>query len=214
MQEKIALLGASRGLGASFLRYGSQQSPETKWLLISRNPVVVGKQEELATCDFSKEEGQLNALAALNRFEPDRIIYFAGGGPHGTYQSKSWKDHLWAWQVTFLFAARVLHFALSEGTPKQVVLIGSAIAEEAADPNAASYASAKHALRGLVCSVRAESPRVDVRLYSPGYMDTEMLPPNAWPRQQGLVRTPDHVAQDLWSWIFKHDESGLRLYKI
>ena len=78
--------------------------------------------------------------------------------------------------------------------------MGSSVAEDKADPGAASYAAAKHALKGLLESVILEKPDLDVRLFSPGYMDTGMLPQNAWPRQQGLAEDPDAVARRLWQW--------------
>ncbi len=84
----------------------------------------------------------------------------------------------------------------------QVTFIGSDIAEEKADVNASSYSVGKHGLLGLFRTISQEKNSLDLRLYSPGYMDTDLLPPNAEPRQHaGLVHNPEIVAKDLLEWI-------------
>jgi short-subunit dehydrogenase len=221
MTERFVIMGASRGLGREFVKKGFLHFASSHWLLISRKSALlndlVSVNPEFArsvTADFSKPEDQESSLAEISAFRPTRLIYFAGGGPFGKFEEKSWKDHSWCWEVNFLFPARIVHQTMrSLPSLKQIVLLGSQIAEDKGDPMAASYAASKHALRGLVRSVRAENPEIDLRLYSPGYMDTELLPVNAWPRQQGLAASPSEVAQDLLSWLFVNDESGLRLYK-
>jgi NAD(P)-dependent dehydrogenase (short-subunit alcohol dehydrogenase family) len=92
-----------------------------------------------------------------------------------------------------------------------VILLGSAVAEASADPGAASYCAAKHALKGLIASLRAEIPAWDLRLFSPGYMDTEMLPGNAAARRQG-VYSPARMARELWDWSLTPDIGGHKLY--
>lgn len=223
MSERIAVFGASRGLGAAFVRAYAAARPRCKWLLLSRKEKQLEalKDEVGNACihvaDFSKPESQDRALSALTEFSPTRVLYFAGGGPYKAYHDSGWKDHRWALEVTFVFPARLLHWLLFQARVHaqvaQAIFIGSAIAEDAADPNAASYAASKHALRGLIRSVRAENHPVDVRLYSPGYLDTELLPGDAWPRQQGLVLDPNRVAEDLVAWTFSNDGDGFRIYK-
>lgn len=221
MTERIAVLGAGRGLGAAFTLAVAKANPSSELLLISRKepPLKnlisqIGNRASVLKADFSKTPDRDTVLNSMREFQPNRILYFAAGGPYGPFQNLEMKDHRWAWEVTFAFAAEVLHFALkSTFEIRQAVFIGSAIAEDAADPGAASYSAAKHALRGLVRSVRAEKPHVDVRLYSPGYMDTDLLPAHAWPRQQGLAMDAGPVAEDLLSWIFMNDDTGFRIYK-
>jgi short-subunit dehydrogenase len=221
MSERYAILGASRGLGAAFVRHVVKQNPAADWLLISRKAPLLERlaseipgSREVVIADFSKREDQEKVLSHILSFGPSRLIYFAGGGPHQLYQSAGWKDHLWALEVSFIFPARVLHQSLMlQRETKQIVFIGSAIAESSPDGKAASYAAAKHALKGLVSSVRAEKPPTDLRLYSPGFMNTELLPPHAWPRQQGLVLEPSSVAVDLYEWLFQNDDTGFRIYK-
>ncbi|HEX4923269.1 MAG TPA: SDR family NAD(P)-dependent oxidoreductase [Bdellovibrionales bacterium] len=223
MSERIAVFGASRGLGAAFVRECAAAHPGTEWLLLARKEKHLEALKAqvpgaaLHVADFSKPEEQDRALVVLSEFAPTRVLYFAGGGPFRPFHESGWKDHRWALEVTFVFPARLLHWLLFQARVQapatQAVFIGSAVAEDAADPNAASYAAAKHALRGLIRAVRAERHPVDVRLYSPGYLDTELLPANAWPRQQGLALSPKQVAQDLVTWIFSNDDIGFRIYK-
>ncbi|MCB0343411.1 MAG: SDR family oxidoreductase, partial [Bdellovibrionales bacterium] len=145
-------------------------------------------------------------LIKLNEFQPEQIIYVAGGGPFGRFHDKKWKDHEWAWQVSFLTPARLLHWAGGQKQLKQFIVIGSSVAEDNPDPNAASYASAKHALKGLVTSVQKEDPPFDLRLFSPSYMDTDMLPPSSWPRREGLkLRDPNEIAREFWDWALNDD---------
>jgi short-subunit dehydrogenase len=140
-----------------------------------------------------------------------RVFYFAGGGPYGDFSSKELKDHRWALETTFMGAMEALHFAMRNRL-KQIVFVGSSIAEDQADPRAASYSAAKHALFGLLRSVWEETPSdVDVRLFSPGYMDTSLLPPGATARQQDLSK-PDEIAARLLEWCL--DPEGQRHYKL
>ena len=76
------------------------------------------------------------------------------------------------------------------------------MAEDKADPLAGSYAAAKHALRGLVDSVNSEQEsEIKLLLFSPGYMQTDLLPSNSRPRQDGLAESPRVVAARLIDYI-------------
>jgi short-subunit dehydrogenase len=184
--EKILFLGASRGLGASVLDIVSRERTE-ETLLVSRKPEAYEGKTERQVSDFSKPDGQAKCLEILKAFEPTRVFYFAGGGPFGPFQEKQWKDHLWAIEVSLLFPAKLLLECLKMPptlAPAQLIFVGSSVAESRPDPFAASYAMAKHGLLGLASSVQAEALNLDLRLFSPHYMDTELLPKNAWPRQK------------------------------
>ncbi len=199
--EKIVVFGASRGLGAAVVSLLQKQ----ELLLVSRKPpVALGARSQFAQFNLANVTEQTACVKAVRQFAPMRLIYSVAGGPFGSFGSKAWKDHEWAWEVSFRFPARLLHEVLAAPIPslRQVVFVGSQIAEAQADPFAASYAAAKHALKGLVTSVQGEKPALDVRLFSPGYMDTELLPKNAWPRQSpGLVQDPGAVARQLLEFI-------------
>jgi short-subunit dehydrogenase len=205
---KIAILGASRGLGASLVRVIQQENPPVELLLVSRKlpllQALARSQDRVLSADFSKDDGQRRVLSELSEFDPQQIFYVAGGGPHGVFEEKNWTDHTWALEVGLIFPMRVVHEALRRRVItrnlQKLVLVGSAIAGRQPDPKASSYAAAKHGLRGLVTSIQGESPGLDIRIYEPGYIATEMLPADAWPRQQGLASDPAEEARQLWHW--------------
>ncbi len=220
--KKWLLLGASRGLGKSFFNFAKiQGAPEL---------VRMSRRSEISR-DFSKPGNFTEICQTIANLQAERIFYFAGGGPYGNFQDKAWKDHQWALNVNFVFPAFLLYHIIQSShlsALKQIIFIGSSIAETEVDPQASMYCASKHALKGLITSVQYElkskaerkesgnkseeklgKKPLDLRLFSPGYMDTELLPPHAWPRQQaGLVVSPDKVAELLWGWIHNEDDAG------
>jgi short-subunit dehydrogenase len=211
MKKKIAILGASRGLGKSFTLKACQRASEL--LLVSRKENLLSDLKkrlpvpaEIFVGDFSQRDQQKNVVNALQKFSPQILFYCAGGGPHGNFESKEMKDHHWAMEVNFLFPTELLHAALKDQFPQleQIIFIGSDVADHSPDPQAASYAAAKHALRGLITSVQKEerSSSIKIHLFSPGYMDTDMLPKDAWPRKQGVVENPETIADNCLKIIF------------
>lgn len=198
--EVIALLGASRGLGAQVARdlndFGASVSVYSRKSALSR--------------DFSKEEQWSDFIIELQKLNPERLLYFAGGGPFGPYPQKQWKDHLWSYRVNFLFPSFLLSHAQMLPRLKQIVFVGSAIAESRPDPGAASYAAGKAALWNLIRSIQQEkSLHMDLRLFSPGYLDTELLPPAARPRLSGeVILSPKAAAATLLEWIQASDDTG------
>lgn len=164
-----------------------------------------GLCNQLESQSVSQSENQLEELLInfLKEGAIQTLFYVAGGGPHGNFFKKAWRDHLWAWQVSFLSIARLL-FLIPKSilSIKRVVIVGSAIAESQGDPGAASYSAAKHALRGLVDSIVKEESSVEVKLFSPGYMDTDLLPQGVRNKlnQEGRLLNLDKVSRDLWAW--------------
>lgn len=211
-ENRIAVIGASRGLGAKL----SQK------LLCERSNQLLGvarKEDRLESLkensgsrfsplvlDLAEESGFEKLVGELELFKPDQIFYVAGGGPHGPFQDRPFHSHQWAWKVTFEGAARICHWALKQSPRPQVILIGSAICEGRPDPLAASYAAAKHALFGLYSTLRKECPEWDLRLFSPGYLDTELLPKNS-PVRYNKLWDPGVVASKLIEW--SQDKSQL-----
>lgn len=127
---------------------------------------VPGSQRFLAFGQSSREQNVENFLNEAKDIVFHRFIYFAGGGPYGKFEEKAWKDHQWAWSVTFLSAARFFHTFLRMPHFRQGIGIGSQVAENHGDSGAASYAAAKHALRGLLLTLQMESSGKDLRLFS------------------------------------------------
>ena len=198
--ERILVLGGSRGLGAAFIRLFTDEKIEA---------LSLSRKSELKA-DFAKTESWPQILEKIRELKPTRIFYCAAGGPYGNYGKFHWKDHSWALKVTFEFPAFLLHSLIQNPLPelKQIALIGSSIAETSADPGAASYAAAKHALKGLTTSLQKESLAFDLRLLSPGYMSTDLLPLDSAPRLAGKARDPLKIAQLM---IQSISDPGLRL---
>lgn len=214
MKKKWILLGASRGLGWATYRQLLLTEPESEFLLCSRriesrSGEIENSRTKMLSCDLSKEP-QEYFFQSLAEFNPDHIIYFAGGGPYDLYQNKKWSDHLWCLQTSFLSPAQLIHEVLRSSTAswpglRSLTVIGSAVAENAPDPKAASYAAAKHALRGLVATINAEQEtRPKVLLFSPGYMQTELLPLHSEPRLANRAESAEVVACQLIEYIEKH----------
>ena len=219
--NRVVILGASRGLGAALVKHiGTLFESEGHEVMgfARKEPALARLKAEVPgfdyrTADFASPAGQQSVLSYLGEAPVDQVICMAGGGPFGLFHEQEWKNHQWAWDLSFIFPARVAHVLCVQARPPQLIFVGSAVAESAADPKAASYCAAKHALKGLFLSLRAESPDWDVRLFSPGYMDTAMLPANAALRHKG-VYAPAQVAQDLWRWSVASDEAGHTLYPV
>lgn len=208
--EKIFILGGRRGLGASVARQWRARFPD--------HAMTVSSRKEWTSADFQTQKWDLSRdtdvdglCSFISEWKPQRFFCFAGGGPYGEFSQKNWKDHDWALKVSFMAPAQILHACLKANPEAQCVFTGSAIAESAPDINAASYSAAKHALKGLISSIKSESPQKDVRLYSPGYMNTDMLPKNAAPREiQSDLLTPDEVASDFIQWALNPEASWHR----
>ena len=200
---KIAVLGASRGLGRELSIKIQEEIPSAELLLMSRKFDLMADfardTDTMVACNFALREGRNIAMKALDEFQPDVLYYIAGGGPYGRYGDKDWKDHEWAFDVNLMFPAQVLHWCVKNkpANLKKVVVVGSSIAEQNPDPHAASYAAGKHGLKGLVDTLNAEGVPFDLSLFSPGYMATDMLPKNSTPIMQGEAADPRDVAKDL-----------------
>ncbi len=199
-KEKIFIVGARRGLGEEILRQWRAKFPNDAIAASSRREFSAEGVQTLVF-DLSLPQQTEDLLLGLSKFAPTKVFYVAGGGPYGDFAEKDWKDHLWALQVSLLSPLRVLHFCLNLPSVQQIVVVGSAIAESQPDPGAASYAAAKHGLLGCISSLQGEV-RKDVRLFSPGYMSTDMLPTQAQARigQKGSIDSAELVAKLFMEW--------------
>ena len=198
-KNRIAILGSSKGLGYQTYRLLHRQYPDADFLCVSRKiqQVELYDRTQILTADFSKSPVDPNIFETIRNFQPTDLIYCAGGGPYGFFQDKKISDHEWAMNVNVMFPMALIK-NLSDIHMRQMIFIGSSIAENQPDPKAASYCAAKHALRGLITTLQVEnSLPFKVRLFSPGYMQTDLLPANSPPRQQGLARPAIEVAEEL-----------------
>jgi len=207
---KYALIGASRGLGRAVVAE-LILSEENQLMIFSRRQNGL-PQELWKNCDVTN--GVTELISDLKSFMPDSIFYFVGGGPYASFEENNWRDHEWALKATLLAPTEILHAMMRFNEKIQLVFLGSAIAESGPDKGAASYASAKHALKGLITTINLESPQRDIRLYSPGYMDTDLLPKNAAPRQAGSVMDPKTVAKDFLQWVHESCQNKHRRYQV
>src|SRR5690606_29913932 len=155
----------------------AKQKPETQALLVARKESLLKELSSQLLCpsqyeivDFANENS-LDVFLKDKDTSISRLLYFAGGGPYGDFASKAWKDHMWSFQVNFLTPSRIIHHFLKQNRKMQIVVVGSAVADDKPDPMAASYAAGKHGLKGLVGSIQAENPELDLRIFRPGYMD-------------------------------------------
>lgn len=206
----MAFLGCSRGLGREVAKQFFQMDSLERAILVARSQENLDslasetdKPNKILIQDFSKKESIMETLSMIEREKPSRVFYFAGGGPFGKFADKQWKDHQWSLQVCFLTPARLLYELLQPEFEfvRQIVFIGSQIADSDADSMASSYAAGKRALKGLLESIWEEGVRRDLRLFRPGYMDTEMLPKNAKPRLEGAcIVSPEDAARIFVPW--------------
>ena len=205
-KEKLAVLGGSRGLGFHITK-GLLQKGFDVFVASRTEPLEIREKISWKSFDFSQEEQAPAMLATLNDFAASTVIYCAGGGPYGLYGDKQWKDHNWALKVTFKFPAFLLwSWCRGESlkTVEKFVVIGSSVAESQPDPKASMYCASKHALRGLISSLNLEYPQKNIQLFSAPYMDTQLLPPGAWPRQQkGLVHQPAAIAEEFLATLLR-----------
>lgn len=210
------ILGASRGLGRALaLRIAADGAGVTGF---ARKEHLLAKLKrecpgfEFQVADFSKPEGQQKVLDFITAGQLSRVFIMAGGGPYGLFHERSFKDHRWSFETSFIFPACVLHALAQSNHPPQTIIIGSSVAENAPDPRAASYCAAKHALRGLFLSVRQEYPHWDLRLFSPGYMDTDLVPKNAAVRNERELYNPTQIADELWRWTLTPPAQAHKMY--
>lgn len=211
--ENWFFLGASRGLGRQSVLYWDRKVSGKTFYLSSRHleqlqnvaKQVKNNRVEVVSVDFTSQEKQNHFFEFIGSQSLSfAILYFAGGGPYGDYEKHKWSSHLWAYELNFLFPAHLLHRVLLQNKCHLFLYIGSAVAENRPDAKAASYAAGKHGMKGLMTSVAGERQESSclLRLFSPGYMDTDLLPPGAEPRQvKGRVSSPERVASTLFDWL-------------
>lgn len=192
--SKVFIIGGRRGFGKSIGDVWASVDPASTIVTSSRS-----KGADYLF-DLSKDESVTALLQTLDEEKPERVICAAGGGPYGEFQNKEWKDHSWGLSVTLLSPMRIAHHLLRSSYCRQILLIGSAIAENSADKYAASYCAAKHGLKGFVSTVVIEAGYKDIRLFSPGYMATDMLPPNAAEKTGKTPVKPEDVARVFVDW--------------
>lgn len=227
MFKNILILGGGRGLGRGLALTIPQifkSQPPSQVQLVGRKeqylqatleefkrsaPVI---QANIQIADLTRDEDIKDLQRKISDY--DMVVYSAGGGCYGEFDSKEWKDHLWTLKLNLETPMTLCHSWLNSRASAErcFVIVGSRIAGMNPDPFAASYAAAKHGLVGFVGSLQKEleTRKEKVFLFSPGYMDTEMLPQNAHVRREGRkIMAPEAAALALWRWVLGSYQSGV-----
>ncbi len=203
MFKRALVFGASRGLGRAVVEHANLHFE-------GLSVVEVSRKSPSHPLDLTKVNDQNKAAEMIEGQDFDLVIYCAGGGPHGEFSSKEWKDHAWALHLNLYGPMFLIHRWLnarkgSKGEGRFVV-VGSRIAEQNPDPFASSYAAGKAGLYGFVSSLQLElkESKNKVWLFSPGYMNTEMLPSTAKVRHDGSkLMSAETAAQAMLRWLKK-----------
>ncbi len=197
---KWAILGASRGLGKHLYLELISKYPRSSFLISSRKDHLLTEIANSSTtvlkCDFTQPEPYF--WEKFIEFAPTHIIYNAGGGAYGRFESKDWKDHFWTLKLNLLFPMELTHRIFKENLKyDQICFIGSQVADSVPDIHASSYCASKHGLRGFVETLKLENPTKDIRWVRPPYMETDLLPLNSKPREMGIAQNPQKIALEI-----------------
>lgn len=187
INRKVLVLGGSKGLGLALCGRYSDAVP------CSRNADI--------SADFNKMDSINKVVSLLEEYKPGVVFYVAGGGPHGDFFSKSFKSHQWAYQVNYFTPIALAYTLIEKKYKGTFVYIGSAIAERSNSHESLSYSQSKKNAKQSLLSLNEKD--LKVRVFSPPYMNTEMLTKNAWPRIEAphLVLEPEDVAEELTQWL-------------
>lgn len=197
---QILIIGASRGLGLELARVALEKGHQVVGISRRAPEPPLGAKFEFQSIDLAIPEGQSKLIELAIGRSYSKVLWVAGGGPYGLFGDLKWSAHEWAWQVSYLAVAKLVHALASARIFVPLVSVGSRIVEADIDPKAASYLAAKRALKGLIETLQAEYPQWDLRHFSPGYMDTEMLPKGSLPRERPVWK-PAEVALQVWDWL-------------
>jgi len=185
--SRTLILGGSRGLGRAL---AGQISDSISVSRTGENPIDLSKSTSAPQ----------EVLELINRTKPCRIIYSAGGGPHGEFFEKNMKSHMWAFNLNFFTPIQILYGLIEQNYKGEFIYVGSAIAQRSQSTQSLSYAESKKMATRAVLSL--QSKLMKTKVFSPGYMDTDLLPKGAWPRTEcpNLVVAPSRVASLLLNW--------------
>lgn len=188
---RVFILGGSRGLGRALAGQFSD--------------VLVCSRKSDLSIDFSRPESAVLIMKEVESFKPDIIFYVAGGGPHGDFLSKPLHSHQWAYQVNYFTPIALAYALIEQKYQGDFVYIGSAVAERSSSNQSLSYSQSKKMAKQSLLATPEKS--LKVRVFSPAYMDTDMLTKNAWPRIEApeLVIKPEKVAEELVAWLLKNE---------
>jgi len=189
-RHESLVLGGSRGLGQSLNQALSKQQ---KCVALSRSTDPKLDLTGSDSIEIFKNTVQENNFT--------HIFYVAGGGPHGHFFDKPLHSHKWAFELNYFKPVEIVYYLKSISFKGTFVYIGSAIAENYSSSKSSSYSLSKKAAVKTLLGL--DEKELKLRVFSPPYMNTSLLPPKAWPRLEKpeLVIEPNKVAEVLIKWI-------------
>jgi NAD(P)-dependent dehydrogenase (short-subunit alcohol dehydrogenase family) len=207
--QRVLITGASSGVGCAtaeaFARAGSDVAllarSRTGLEAVAERVRAHGVQAHVVTCDLGRREQTEAAVAeaveALGGL--DVLVSNAASMVFGHFHEVAPEDFARTMDVTFMGAVDVIRAALPhlERSDGAIVATGSVMTKVPL-PTFASYASAKHALRGFLGSLRIELMRarsnVTVSMVHPGPVDTPL-----WRRVSSSTGRSPRNPPDLYS---------------
>lgn len=189
-QKHIAVVGASKGLGASVVKYFAAKG----WLVSfgARNSAVLEKMEnELSTAGYRVNQFQIdvNSEASVEKFfssardtngQIDAVVHLAATyKPFGSIRSVNASEWTNSIHTNLNGTFFVLKHALvqMEDQDKGDIVVLSGGGATAPMPTISAYAASKAAVVRLVETIALEESGRNIRInaLAPGLMDTDML---------------------------------------
>ncbi|SIN77633.1 SDR family NAD(P)-dependent oxidoreductase [Vannielia litorea] len=212
--ERIWIIGASDGIGASLARHYAGQGARLILSARSENKLMalaseLGEGHEVVTLDVADRASVEAATARIGASGPlDRIIHLAALYDPGRVADL---DPDRAAQIVTVnltgsfYVAQLAPPLLREGG--QLALCGS-VAGYIGLPRGQIYSASKAGVMNLAQTLRAElAPRVDVRLISPGFVDTRLTRQNDF--TMPAITTPEKAARAIASGL---DRRGFEVH--
>lgn len=174
MTKTILVTGASRGIGRDLAAQLSERGDQV--IALVRNAESVRDLDcRVIVADLAAPQSLADAVAGIESL--DVLIHNAGiaqAGPVAELSTQVWQQHLTVNVAAPAELTRVLLPAL-RASRGQVVFVNSG-AGLSAGPQWSAYGAAKHGLKALADSLRAEERANSVRVTTvyPGIVDTDM----------------------------------------
>lgn len=196
MRERIWIIGGSSGIGADLARAYAGRGAEVIVSARSQGPLDQIANEigaRAVACDVGNRESLKAACDDIARTGPlDRIVHLAALYDPGLIRDLDPDRAAQLVQVNLMGA-----FHIAQLTPAllrkdgQLAICGS-VAGYIGLPKGQIYSATKAAVISLVESLRVETPDRDIRLISPGFVDTPMTAMNDF--EMPAVLTPKAAA--------------------
>lgn len=202
--KRVWIIGASFGIGRALAeilaKLGANLilSGRTEKALEELKTILPGKSHRVSILDVGSEESLSKSFEdfAKEKIDIDCIIYCAGTYQPGSFSEGSLMDFDQTLDTNFMGAVRLLHIVqshYSKSKPCQIVFVGS-VASYSGLPNANVYGPSKAALLNFCegMKVELEHKGIDIRIVSPGFVETRMTAKNQFPMP--FILSPERAA--------------------